>query len=68
MYACLIKEPERDLVVQLTQSAAIFHGYEFMQDTTKVFDAALIDVVIVNNKDGNSYQILPIKNGNETKK
>ena len=39
-----------------------------MQDTTKVFDAALIDEVIVNNKDGSRYQILPIKNGDETKK
>ena len=30
MYAGLIKEPERDLVIQLTQGAAIFHGYEYL--------------------------------------
>jgi hypothetical protein len=41
---------------------------EFMQNTAKVFDAALTDEVIVNNKDGSSYKILPIKNGNKTGK
>ena len=46
----------------------VFDFYEFMQDTTKVFDAALTDEVIVNNKDGSSYKILPIKNGKERKK
>jgi hypothetical protein len=44
----------------------IFDFYEFTQNTTKVFDAALTDEVIVNNTDGNSYKILPIKNGNKT--
>jgi hypothetical protein len=28
---------------------------------TKVFNAALIEEVIINNKDGNSYKLLPIK-------
>ena len=46
----------------------VFDFYEFMRDTTKVFDAALTDEVIVNNKDGSSYKILPIKNRNKTKK
>ncbi|MDR2483021.1 MAG: prevent-host-death protein [Treponema sp.] len=46
----------------------VFDFHEFMRDTTKVFDAALTDEVIVNNKDGSSYKILPLKNGNKTRK
>jgi hypothetical protein len=46
----------------------VFEFYEFMQDTAKVFDAALTDEVIVNNKDGSSYKILPLKKGNKIKK
>ena len=46
----------------------IFDFYEFMRDTTKVFDAALTNEVIVNDKDGSSYKILPIKNEKKTKK
>jgi len=34
---------------------------DFSQNMTKVFDAALTDEVIINNKDGLSYKILPIK-------
>ena len=45
----------------------VFDFYEFMRDTAKVFDAAKTCEVIVNNKDGSSYKILPIKNS-ETKK
>jgi hypothetical protein len=28
---------------------------------TKVFNTALIEEVIINNRDGNSYKLLPIK-------
>jgi hypothetical protein len=28
---------------------------------TKVFNAALVDEVIINNRDGNSYKLLPLK-------
>jgi len=41
---------------------------DFSQNMTKVFDAALTDEVIVNNKDGMSYKILPIKNVENTGK
>jgi hypothetical protein len=34
---------------------------DFSKDVTKAFDAALTDEVIVNNKDGMKYKILPIK-------
>jgi hypothetical protein len=40
----------------------VFDISEFTQSVTKVFDAALTDEVIINNKDGNSYRILPVKN------
>jgi hypothetical protein len=40
----------------------VFDISEFTQNATKVFDAALTDDVIINNKDGNSYKILPLKN------
>jgi hypothetical protein len=40
---------------------------DFSQDVKKAFDAALTDEVIINNKDGMKYKILPIidseKNG-----
>ena len=39
---------------------------DFSKNMTKIFDAALTDEVIINNKDGKSYRILPIKN-NEKK-
>ena len=32
----------------------------FSQNMTKVFEAALTDEVIVNNKDGKGYRIFPI--------
>jgi len=41
---------------------------DFSQNMTKVFDAALTDEVIINNKDGLSYKILPIKNIENTGK
>jgi hypothetical protein len=40
----------------------IFDISEFTKNATKVFDAALTDEVIINNKDGNKYKILPLKN------
>ena len=46
----------------------IFDFYEFMQDTAKVFNAALTDEVIVNNKDGERYKILPLKKEHKTGK
>jgi hypothetical protein len=38
---------------------------DFSQNVTKAFDAALTDEVIVNNKDGTKYKILPIKDMNK---
>ena len=40
----------------------VFSISDFSKDATKVFDAALTDEVIINNNDGMSYKILPIKN------
>jgi hypothetical protein len=40
----------------------VFSISDFSKDATKVFDAALTDEVIINNDDGMSYKILPIKN------
>ena len=39
----------------------VFDVSEFTQNTTKVLNAALTDEVIINNNDGNSYKLLPIK-------
>ena len=39
----------------------VFDVSEFTQNTAKVFGAALTDEVIINNNDGNSYKLLPIK-------
>jgi hypothetical protein len=39
----------------------VFEYNEFSQDMAKAFSAALVDDVIINNKDGNSYKLLPIK-------
>ena len=38
----------------------VFDISDFAQNATKVFDAALTNEVIVNNKNGKSYKILPI--------
>jgi hypothetical protein len=46
----------------------IFDYTDFTQDATKILDAALTNEVIVNNKDGNRYKILPIKDENQTEK
>jgi hypothetical protein len=39
----------------------VFNISDFAQNTTKIFDSALTDEVIINNNDGNSYKLLPIK-------
>jgi len=39
----------------------VFDVTEFAQNTTKIFNSALTDEVIINNNDGNSYKILPVK-------
>jgi hypothetical protein len=39
----------------------VFDISEFVQNTTKVFNAALTDEVIINNSDGNTYRLLPVK-------
>jgi hypothetical protein len=39
----------------------VFDISEFTKNTSKVFDATLTDEVIINNKDGKSYKLLPIK-------
>jgi hypothetical protein len=46
----------------------IFDYTDFTQDATKILDAALTNEVIVNNKDGNRYKILPIKDEKQTGK
>ena len=45
----------------------VFEYNEFEQDISKVFNAALVDEVIINFKDGTSYKLLPI-NGNSKEK
>jgi hypothetical protein len=39
----------------------VFDYNEFSQNMAKVFNTALVEEVILNNKDGNSYKLLPIK-------
>ena len=46
----------------------IFDISDFSQNAAKVFDAVLTDEVIINNKDGKSYKILPFVNDNKTGK
>jgi hypothetical protein len=46
----------------------IFDYNELTQNVTEVFDAALTDEVIINNKNGYSYKILPFKNNESTEK
>jgi len=45
----------------------VFDVSDFSQNAAKVFDAALTDEVIINNKDGKSYRILPFTNANAGK-
>jgi hypothetical protein len=46
----------------------IFDCNEFSKDMTKVFNAALVEEVIINSKNGSSYRLLPIKEKNKTGK
>jgi hypothetical protein len=46
----------------------VFDYNEFSQDMAKAFNAALVDEVIINNRDGNSYKLLPIKENIKTGK
>jgi selenophosphate synthetase-related protein len=46
----------------------VFSISDFTQNTTKVFNAAQTDEVIINNDDGKSYKILPIKNDSKKTK
>ena len=45
----------------------VFDIAYFSQNMTKVFETALTDEVIVNNKDGKSYRIFPVMD-NEKKR
>jgi hypothetical protein len=44
----------------------VFEYNEFTQNILKVFNIALADEVIINNGDGNSYRLLPIKKNTKT--
>jgi len=46
----------------------VFDISDFSQNAAKVFDAALTDEVIINNKDGKSYKLLPLLNDDKTGK
>ena len=46
----------------------VFDYAELSQDMIKVFATALVDEVIINDNDGNSYKLLPINGKNETGK
>jgi hypothetical protein len=46
----------------------VFDYSEFSQDMAKIFNIALVDEVIINNNDGNSYKLIPIKENNNTGK
>jgi hypothetical protein len=43
----------------------MFDYTELGQDMTKVFNTALVDEVIINDNDGNSYKLLPINGKNK---
>ena len=38
----------------------VFDYAELGRDMTRVFNTALVDEVIINDNDGNSYKLLPI--------
>ena len=44
----------------------VFDISDFSKNAAKVFDAALTEEVIINNKDGKCFKILPINNENES--
>ena len=45
----------------------VFDFSDFTKNTSKVFDAALTDEVIINNKDGRSYKLLLINDNKKGK-
>jgi len=45
----------------------VFSISDFSQNMENVLDAALTDEVIINNNNGKSYKILPVKNDNKKK-
>ena len=38
----------------------VFEYDEFKKDISKAFNTALVEEVIINSKDGNSYKLLPL--------
>ena len=46
----------------------VFEYDDFFQNATKIFDVALTQEVIVKNRNGYSYKILPIKNDDSMRK
>jgi hypothetical protein len=46
----------------------VFDYTELGQDMAKVFNTALLDEVIINDNDGNSYKLLPVNEKNKTGK
>jgi hypothetical protein len=46
----------------------VFDYNEFSQNIAKVFSIALVDEVIINNTDGNSYKLLSLKEDDKTGK
>ncbi|MDR2632344.1 MAG: prevent-host-death protein [Treponema sp.] len=46
----------------------VFDYNEFTQNIPKVFSIALSDEVIINNKDGNRYKLLPVNEKNMPEK
>jgi hypothetical protein len=45
----------------------VFDVSDFTQNATMVFDATLTDEVIINNKNGKSYRIIPINDDKKEK-
>ena len=46
----------------------VFNISDLTQNATKVLEAALTNEVIINNTDGKSYKILPVKHDYKTGK
>jgi len=46
----------------------VFDISEFTKNSTKVFEAALNDEVILKNSDGNSFKLIPMKKNHNIKK
>jgi len=46
----------------------VFDVSDFSRDMAKIFDASLTNEVIINDKNGKSYKILPMSNDGKTGK